>query len=137
MNAINLRDALKTVRTLEASATTSIEEAMDAMTMLGDFNRCMLGLTRFHGLTPWERHPDDELLCILEGSVDVEILTAEGSSKRSMLAAGDVLIVPGDLWHRQRTVDGVALLFLTSRDGNEESWADDPRGGSPSRRRAS
>jgi mannose-6-phosphate isomerase-like protein (cupin superfamily) len=127
MNTITLRDALPTVRPLEASAVTSSDEAMDAMKVLGDFNRCMLGLARFQGLTPWELHPDDELLHVLEGSVEVEILPAEGASERSTLTAGDVLIVPRALWHRQRAIDGVALLFVTSREGNDVSSADDPR----------
>jgi mannose-6-phosphate isomerase-like protein (cupin superfamily) len=127
MNTITLREALATARTLEASATTASDAAMDAMKVLGDFNRCMLGLTRFHGFTPWERHPEDELLHVLEGSVEVEILPAEGDSTRAALTAGDVLIVPRELWHRQRTVDGVALLFVTSREGNDVSSANDPR----------
>lgn len=131
MNAITLRHALATVRTLEASASTPVDEAIDAIAELGDFNRCVLGLVRFRGITPWERHPDDELLHVLEGSVEVEILPAEGDAKRAALAAGDVLVVPAELWHRQRATEGVALLFVTSRDGNDVSTATDPRSGRP------
>lgn len=46
MNAITLRDALASVRTLKARATTSRDDATEVL----------------HGLTPRERHPGDERL---------------------------------------------------------------------------
>lgn len=127
MKAITLRQALASVPLLEASADTPDAEAIDAMRALHDFNGCVVGLTRFRGETPWERHPDDELLQVLEGSVEVEVLPHEGAPVRAALHTGDAFVVPRELWHRQRSAGGVALLFITSRDGNDVSAVDDPR----------
>lgn len=127
MKVLNPRDALASVPELVASASTSVQEAMDAVVLLGDFNHTAIGLTRFRGHTPWERHPEDELLYVLEGSVAVEVLPEFGPPKHVELRVGEMLCVPSRLWHRQRSSGGVALLFLTSRDGNEVSTADDPR----------
>ncbi len=105
---------------------TSEAEAAAAMRVLADFNQCMAGLVRFSGQTPWERHPDDELLHILEGEVRVTVLGAS-ETRCLVLSAGQIFVVPRGHWHRQETAARAALLFITSRDGNEASEADDPR----------
>lgn len=95
--------------------------------MLAEFNDCMVGLVSFSGDTPWERHPDDELLYILEGEVDVDILLDDGGKESLSLRAGGMCIVPRNLWHKQHAPAGTKLRFVTSAQGNEESTADDPR----------
>ncbi len=95
------------------------------MKMLGNFNQCMMGLVCFSGLTPWERHPDEELLQILEGEVDVTIIN-DGNISKVTLYPGSILIVPRRLWHKQYSHKGVKLLFVTSLEGNEHSEAEDP-----------
>lgn len=127
MKPIDIRAALETIDTLEISEHTTAEEAGAAMKALGDFNQCMFGLVGFVGLTPWERHPDDELLHLLEGEVDVTILPDGGGEQRLTLRAGEAFIVPANLWHRQFSRNGTRLLFVTSQEGNEESTAEDPR----------
>ena len=83
---------------------------------------------RFRGQTPWERHPaGDELLHVLEGAVEVTVLTDAGPVQRSV-AAGSVLVVPRGAWHRQRAEEGVVLLFATAAETTDHSWAEDPRG---------
>ena len=57
---------------------------------------------RFSGQAPWERHPDgDELLHVLEGAVDLTVLTDDGPTELR-LDAGSVFVCPKGLWHRQR-----------------------------------
>lgn len=74
MNFIDIQSALKSVSKLEIAAETTSSDASAAMNMLCDFNQCTIGLVSFSGATPWERHPDDELLHILEGEVAVTII---------------------------------------------------------------
>jgi mannose-6-phosphate isomerase-like protein (cupin superfamily) len=125
MNVVDLQSSLESVGKLEIAQQTTVEDASAAMKMLGDFNQCMMGLVCFSGLTPWERHPDDELLQILEGEVDVTILTDTGT-KEVTLQAGSIFVVPRDLWHKQHSIKGVKLLFITSQMGNEVSEAENP-----------
>ncbi|MCC5903762.1 MAG: cupin domain-containing protein [Halomonas sp.] len=127
MKAFDLRAALSTIGKLEISENTTAEEAGAAMKALSNFNQCMMGLVNFSGCTPWERHPDDELLHILEGEVDVKLLLVDGGEQRVTLHAGSVFIVPANLWHNQYSRSGTKLLFVTSQEGNEESTAEDPR----------
>lgn len=78
------------------------------------------------GTSPWERHPDhDELLHVLDGRVDVEILT-DGGPVVTPVRAGNVVVVPRGLWHRQRLHGRVKQLYLTL-GRTEHSTADDPR----------
>lgn len=75
-----------------------------------------------------ERHPDgDELLQVLEGEVDVTVLTEEGEPVRATVAAGSVFVVPRGLWHRQLAQSAAALLFATPAETTQHSWAEDPR----------
>jgi mannose-6-phosphate isomerase-like protein (cupin superfamily) len=127
MQAHDIRDALKGVGVLAITPAMTEEDAMAAMRPIGTFNQCLLGLTRFSGQTPWERHPGgDELLQVLDGDVDVTVLTDEGRM-HATLRPGSVCVVPSGLWHRQHAVRGVALLFATPVEGGETSWAEDPR----------
>src|SRR5262245_46915323 len=83
---------------------------MASILPLGMLNECLLGVTAFSGETPWERHPDgDELLFILEGAVQVTVLTDDGPH-RETVSAGSLFVVPRGLWHRQLAQPRVALL---------------------------
>ena len=123
----DVRATLESMPELVVSPTTTLEEELSAMHGLGSLNQCSLGLIRFAGETPWERHPDgDELLHVLDGEVDITVLTVDGAVETTV-SAGSVLIVPRGLWHRQRPRPAVSLLFATPVTGSESSWADDPR----------
>lgn len=137
MNAHDLRALLGDLPCLEVTRDTSDEAAMAAIRPLGMLNQTMLGLVRFSGLTPWEIHPDgDELLHVLEGSVEVTVLTDDGPY-RETLRTGSVFVVPRGLWHRQHAHPHAGLLFATAAGTTASSWADDPRAegaGAPSPR---
>jgi quercetin dioxygenase-like cupin family protein len=103
------------------------EDAAKSMQFLGPFNQCVLGVVHFSGQTPWERHPGgDELLHVLDGAVSLTILT-DGEPIRAIVSAGSIFVVPKGLWHRQFAESGAKLLFATPSEGNENSWAEDPR----------
>ncbi|WP_310482667.1 cupin domain-containing protein [Chamaesiphon sp. VAR_48_metabat_403] len=126
MNFIDVSSALNEIDKLEITAQTTSEDAGAAMKMLARFNQCAMGLVCFCGSTPWERHPDDELLQILTGSVQITMLDRDKTSEITV-SAGSILIVPQGIWHKQHSPAGVKLLFLTSQSGNEHSEAVDPR----------
>jgi quercetin dioxygenase-like cupin family protein len=94
---------------------------------LARFNQGSLGVFWASGGTsPWERHPDDdELLQPIEGEVDIEVLTPDGSVVTTV-RAGSVFVVPRGLWHRHRLRGVLKELYLTPGP-SEHSTAPDPR----------
>jgi quercetin dioxygenase-like cupin family protein len=127
METLDLGAATSELRTLSITPRMTEEEAATSMQFLAPFNQCMLGVVRFSGRTPWECHPDgDELLHVLDGEVQVELLTEAGPVCRTV-GPGSAFVVPRGLWHRQTTGADVTLLFATPVDGTLNSWADDPR----------
>ncbi|MBX3501609.1 MAG: cupin domain-containing protein [Alphaproteobacteria bacterium] len=126
MTAHDINASLAGLAELKVNAATTGEDAMAAIRQLANFNQCMMGVVRFSGLTPWERHPDDELLYVVEGAVEVTILDGKGAANVSTMQAGSICIVPAGCWHRQNPKPSVALLFLTSREGNEATWDETP-----------
>ncbi len=127
MQGYDVSDALRGLPELQVTRDTTEADAMAAVRSLGSFNQATLGVTRFSGLTPWERHPDgDELLYVVEGAVEVTLLTNERALTISV-ATGSLFVVPRDVWHRQQARDRAALLFVTG--ATDISWADDPRNG--------
>ncbi|MBW4630797.1 MAG: cupin domain-containing protein [Iphinoe sp. HA4291-MV1] len=126
MESHDVGAVLRTLPRLDINEQTTPEEAGAAMHVLTPFNQCAVGVVGFSGQTPWERHPDDELLHILEGEVEVMIIT-ENQVYKVTLGTGSVFVVPRTLWHKQFAFKSVRLLFVTSQEGNEESTAEDPR----------
>ena len=127
MQPTDIRAALRGIRELAVTQGMTQDDAQMAMRELGSLNDSMLGVVRFSGLTPWERHPGgDELLHVLEGAVDITVLTADGTVDATV-GAGSLFIVPRGLWHRQKPHGAVTVLFATPAQGTEHSWAEDPR----------
>jgi mannose-6-phosphate isomerase-like protein (cupin superfamily) len=92
-----------------------------------EFHGCVCGVASFTGRPPWELHTaGDEMLHVLDGSCVLTVHEPTGDT-RSMLRAGDVVIVPQGCWHSNDAPDGVTLFFLTPKDGNEHSWDAPPR----------
>lgn len=124
----DLAAALQGLPELVITADTTGAEADAAVRRLAAFGVCTLGVMRYAGLTPWERHPDgDELLHVLDGEVDVTVLADRGPTDVT-LRAGSVFVCPRGLWHRQRPRPSVTMLFGTPSDTTQVSFADDPRG---------
>lgn len=126
MEPQHVPSALAALPLLEVSAATTAMEAAAAMRVLAGFDRCIVGTVRFSGQTPWERHPGDELLYVVQGAVDVTVILDEGPHHTS-LAEGSVFIVPAGRWHRQKPRPVVSLMFVTPAEGTDASWSEDPR----------
>ena len=78
------------------------------------------------GTSPWERHPDDEeLLHVVEGQVEIEVLTDEGPVV-TLIDEGSIFVVPRGHWHRHRHVGMVKEMYVTP-GRSDMSFAEDPR----------
>ena len=80
------------------------------------------------GTSPWERHPDDdELLHVLEGEVEIIVMSDDGPTP-TLVRAGSCFVVPRGLWHRHHVPEKLLELYVTP-GRSEHSTADDPRSG--------
>jgi quercetin dioxygenase-like cupin family protein len=121
MRAHDLRAVLATIGADELNLSRG-----DPSRILDRLDQYLVGAVRFAKQPPWERHPaGDTLLHVLEGELDLYVLTGEGRTELR-LCAGTVFIVPRGLWHRSSPRGAVSMLFVTPAEGGEESWADDP-----------
>jgi mannose-6-phosphate isomerase-like protein (cupin superfamily) len=119
--------ALTDLPELAITPNTTEAEADAAVRVLTSLGPYTLGLMRFSGQTPWERHPEgDELLHVLDGTIDLTVLTDTGPTGVT-LDRGSVFVCPKGLWHRQRPREFATLLFSTPTETSEASFADDPR----------
>ncbi len=86
------------------------------------FHGCTGGVAAYKGRPPWEYHSHgDELLFILAGESELTVLQKGGRSVWN-LSAGHLAIVPTGHWHSNNAPDGVTMLWITPREGNEHSW---------------
>ncbi len=83
---------------------------------LGEFNDGGAGVfwSEKGGPSPWEMHPDcEELLHVIEGEIEIEILPGEGPSSSHIVSSGSFLIVPQGHWHRQTMTKRTKEFYLT------------------------
>lgn len=114
---------------LAITEATTAEEADAAYLHLTELDKLSLGVMRFSGQTPWERHPDgDELLYALDGEVELTAMTDDGPIART-IRAGEAFVCPRGVWHRQLPKPWVTILFGTPNKTTEVSFDDDPRAG--------
>ena len=85
------------------------------------FHDCRFGIGAFVGCPHWERHNGgDELLLVLAGTSNLSILE-DGEVRTRPVPAGSLVVVPQGHWHSNDAPDGVTMLYITPRDGNERS----------------
>ncbi len=97
---------------------------------LANFNSGSIGVfwSGPGGPSPWEMHPDcDELLQVLEGEIEVEILPeGTGSPSKTKVPAGSFVVIPQGCWHRQTLLRKTRELYLTPGQ-TQHSTNEDPR----------
>jgi quercetin dioxygenase-like cupin family protein len=126
MKAHDIRAALGAAPALTITSSTTGEEADAAFPQLASFNKGGVFVGRYSGQPPWERHPKaDELLHVLDGEVDVTVLTDDGPVHVTV-GAGSIFVVPRGLWHRPVAQAAATLLSATPKP-TEVSFAEDPR----------
>lgn len=116
----------ETVRRMARSDLATATEEPPSPIGQFDFHDCICGIGAFVGRPPWERHTaGDELLHVLTGECVLTILEGDDEHTRT-LQGGNLVVVPRGRWHANDAPDGVTMLYITPRDGNQHSW-DDPR----------
>ena len=106
MKAINVEATLQ--------STPQWSQGGASFWMLDPFNGGQAWIGQYQGESPWEMHPDgEELVVVLDGAVDF-VLEAEGGFKTVAVAAGDVLVIPRGVWHRQLCHGQVKTLGATT-----------------------
>ena len=110
---------------LDGCPIMTTEDGTASFWRLAPFNQGMVWVGRWSGQSPWERHPDgDEFLYVVEGEVDVMVLTDE-RPVQTTVRAGSIFVVPRGRWHRQLARAAVMQLGVT--EGRiEHSIADYP-----------
>lgn len=92
--------------------STAAERAGSAA-RLAPYRDGAIFITKFSGLSAWERHPKgDEIVQIVDGETIVRLATDEGVQSLK-LAAGMVTIVPQNVWHQFVSPDGVSVMTAT------------------------
>jgi mannose-6-phosphate isomerase-like protein (cupin superfamily) len=78
------------------------------------FNQAVLGAVSLQGDSPfWEMHPDtDELFFVLDGALQLEVLTDDGRIINT-LCANEVVVVPRGLWHKPSAPKSAKFMYLT------------------------
>ena len=95
---------------------------------LGNHNEDNVGLGRYSGQSPWERHTNgDELLYVVDGEVEIEALR-DDATVRGTLRAGSLFVVPNGVWHRLTGQPSVTILFVSPPETGAERTREDPRG---------
>lgn len=117
----------------QSIAPNAIVDSLSEMEFreLASFNEGSVGVfwSEAGGPSPWEMHPDcEEMLQILEGAIEVEILPEDGGAgEKTVVSKGEFVIIPRHCWHRQTLLKRTKELYLTP-GASEHSMADDPRG---------
>ncbi len=103
-------------RTFKPSAISETLDEMEFRT-LSSFGDGHVGVfwSEAGGPSPWEMHPDcDELLQVIEGEIEVEILPLEGGAAEvERVDAGAIIVVPRGCWHRQNILTRTKEMYLT------------------------
>lgn len=94
---------------------------------LGSFDSASIGIGRYvPGASPWERHNNgDELLLVLDGTVQIEVLAGD-SSFRTMLSEGSLFTVPRGEWHQLVAEAPVHILYVSPSDDGVERTRSHP-----------
>lgn len=119
----NLESMFASMRPVHVTPTMSTEAALDCITFLGKCGQHTVGVVCFDGETAWERHNnDDELLYVVDGAVELTCATDDQFEKLTA-RTGDLIRVPAGVWHAQKTIGAVRMIFFTVAEGSERSVA--------------
>ena len=110
---------------LSEPADFESDDGTAAFWITGHFDDGIAWVGRFSGQSPWEKHPADEFLYVVEGSVRVTLLIDEAPTDVE-LGPGSGFVVPGNIWHRQ-TANGTVIETGATPGVTEHSGLPDPR----------
>jgi mannose-6-phosphate isomerase-like protein (cupin superfamily) len=106
----------RTTRAERKGSTTQLARYRDGLLLLG----------KSAGTGHWETHPEDELVCVLEGAATLDIVQ-QGGPQSFALGAGMIAVVPQSAWHRFHSADGRTTMSATVPGDHIDLDVDDPR----------
>ncbi|MEM9564249.1 MAG: cupin domain-containing protein [Actinomycetota bacterium] len=122
---IDLAEAFATLAPLRQRDLDAVDEELESsFAVLGEIGTGGVFVTSFAGKTPWERHPGDELVLVMEGQAEL-ILFIEDREERASLSGGQLIIVPANTWHRFETA-GVRVVGVTPQPTETSSQTRPP-----------
>lgn len=88
---------------------------------LGPVHRLVSHFSFATDWSTWERHPaGEELVCLLEGDVELHLEKEDGSRDTVVLnAPGAFVLVPPNTWHTAKVRRPAKMLFVTPGEGTE------------------
>ena len=95
------------------------QETENAFATLADYRDGGIFVGHYAGNSEWERHPGDEIVTVIEGATTITLLI-DGEEQPNLLTAGDLIVVPEDVWHRFETPDGVKIMSVTPLPGDHQ-----------------
>lgn len=105
---------------------TTFAQRRGSAVQLGPYRDGILLLSKSAGTGHWETHPEDELLCVLDGTMTVDILGKDGPQSLA-LSTGMIGIVPPGAWHRVRSANGMSVMSATVPGEHIDLDVGDPR----------
>jgi len=106
----------QTTRAEREGSTTQLARYRDGLLLLG----------KSAGTGHWETHPEDELVCVLDGAATLDIVQEDGPQSFA-LSAGMIAVVPQSAWHRFHSADGRTTMSATIPGEHIDLDVDDPR----------
>ena len=92
--------------------TSSPEELGGAFARLTDYRDGAVFLAHYAGDSAWERHPEEEIVFVVEGETNI-VLLIDDTEEFHLLVSNELMVVPKGRWHRFETPKGVKLLSVT------------------------
>ena len=108
---------------------STAEDRKGSVARLAPYRDGLLLAIKASGKDHWERHlTGDELIHVLDGSANLEIVCDDGPPKAFPLRAGTIAVIPQGAWHRFHSSEGFTQTAATPFPGeNIELDVDDPR----------
>jgi len=108
---------------------STAEDRKGSVARLAPYRDGLLLAIKASGKDHWERHlTGDELIHVLDGSANLEIVCDDGPPKAFPLRAGTIAVIPQGAWHRFHSSEGFTQTAVTPFPGETiELDVDDPR----------
>lgn len=112
MPNLDLGDTTRAPSIVDVNAALArLAASQDDAAPLAPYRDGFLQVSRHAGTTPWETHPADQLVYVVEGTETLDII--EGDRPQShTLGAGMLVIVPHGARHRFRSAEGATSFSI-------------------------
>jgi mannose-6-phosphate isomerase-like protein (cupin superfamily) len=113
MITLNVRAALNALPGLERHPDTPEAELEGVFGKTVPYRDGFVSTVKFRGMSAWERHPDDEVLFIVEGSGFLVVADDPALQRPQALHPFLVVVVPAWRWHAIIAPIWIGLLTVT------------------------